>query len=63
MTYTYPENSSEKIKGIFVDAKGRTITFETPGVFNEDGTCNKAGCDTAVSKMIEVFNSINARKG
>ena len=38
MTYTYPANSSEKIKGTFVDAKGNTITFETPGVFNEDGT-------------------------
>jgi hypothetical protein len=63
MTYTYPENSSEKIKGTFVDAKGKIITFETPGVFSEDGTCNTAGCDAAVYKMVEVFNSIDARKG
>jgi len=62
MTYTYPENSLEKIKGTFVDANGRTVTFETPGSFNPDGTCDKAACDAAVNKLIEILNSMHRRR-
>jgi hypothetical protein len=62
MTYTYPENPSEKIKGTFVDVRGSTITFEIPGVFNQDGSCDQPACDAAVVAGIASFNEI-LRKG
>ena len=56
MTYTYPENPSEKIKGTFVDVRGSTITFEIPGVFNQDGSCDQPACDAAVTKFVTLLN-------
>ena len=61
MTYTYPENSLEKIKGTFVDVRGSTITFEIPGVFNQDGSCDQPACDAAVADSISSFNATAIR--
>lgn len=58
MTYTYPERPTQKIKGTFVDVLGRKITFEIPGIFNENKSCNKPACDAAVADNISSFNAM-----
>jgi hypothetical protein len=57
MTYTYPKRPTQKIKGNFVDVLGRKITFEIPGIFNEDKSCDKPACDAAVADSISSFNA------
>ena len=57
MDYVYPTSKEENyVKGSFTAVNGAVVTFESPAVFNPDGTCDQSASLEKVDKLIANIN-------